>query len=74
MLDEVDGPIITLGKENVTTKVLPTLDVVGNVTNQGAMDANFADLVDYGKRFKKVISILTKSIDDSLVELLNFVP
>ena len=38
------------------------------------MDANLAALEDYTKRFKKGISILTLSIDDNLVELLNSVP
>ena len=38
------------------------------------MDDNVADLKDFAKRYKRGVSILTQSIDDSLVQLPNSVP
>ena len=38
------------------------------------MDDNVADLEDFAKRYERGVSILTQSIDVSLVQLLNSVP
>ena len=73
-LDEADALRITQRKETIPVEVLPALDALGNVNNQAQMDENVADLKDFGKRFKRGVSIPTQSIDDSLVQLLNSVP
>ena len=62
-LDEADALRITQRKETIHVEVLPALDALGNVNNQAQMDENVADLKDFGKRFKRGVSILTQSID-----------
>ena len=58
-LDEADALRITQRKETIPVEVLPTLDALGNITNQAAMDDNVADLKDFAKRYKRGVSILT---------------
>ena len=58
-LDEADALRIIQRKETIRVEVLPTLDALGNITNQAAMDDNVADLKDFAKRYKRGVSILT---------------